>query len=403
MRVALYYPWIYLTSGAERVILELSGRSRHEWTVFTSHFEPQNTFPEFSQRRVMELGDVPVSRNIGSVLMAAWNVLNLKLPLEGFDVLLVVCEGIGDFVLFRNDTLPALSVCLTPLRLAFDKEYRSRALGKRSWRERLTIKLGAWAFGILDRLAWRRYQRVFCISEEVKKRALAGKLSSPGKLEVAYVGLGFEPKAPSDRFERFFLVPGRIMWTKNIQLAIQAFREFRERNPTLRDFHLIIAGIVDKKSEPYYKELRALGEAAGNVEFRMFPGDAELAELYSRCYAVLFTAFNEDWGIVPLEGMAFGKPVICVNRGGPCESVQDGVNGFLEPPDAERFAERMRELADNPERAAAIGRAGHNSVQRFNWDSFTARIDEEIDRCPTSFKKHPSNWKEEVVQDRLSN
>jgi hypothetical protein len=43
MKVALYYPWVYLTSGAERTILELTGRSRHEWTIFTNRFEPENT------------------------------------------------------------------------------------------------------------------------------------------------------------------------------------------------------------------------------------------------------------------------------------------------------------------------------------------------------------------------
>src|SRR5207302_9764635 len=67
MRVGLYYPWIYLTSGAERVILELSGRSRHQWTLLTSHFAPEQTFPGFADRKVVELDRVPVDRSIGAV------------------------------------------------------------------------------------------------------------------------------------------------------------------------------------------------------------------------------------------------------------------------------------------------------------------------------------------------
>jgi len=381
MKVALYYPWIYLTSGAERVILELTGRSRHEWTLFTSHYEPQNTFPGFAGRTVVQTGDISVSRSIGTVLKSAWKVLNLRLPLEDFDVLLVVCEGIGDFVLFRNSSCPALCVCLTPLRLVFDPEYQLRALQGRPLRQRLAIRVGAWSFYLLDRLAWKRYARVFCISEEVKKRVISGKLTGSAKLEVSYVGLGFEPPAPSGRFERFFFLPGRIMWTKNIQLGINAFREFREQNPEFRDFRLVVAGIVDQKSQTYYADMRALAEVAGNVEFWVFPSDAELSDLYSRCYGVLFTAFNEDWGIVPLESMAFGKPAICVNRGGPRESVQDNVDGFLEPPEVKRFAIRMAELAGNPARAAEMGRAGHVNVRRFNWNAFTKRIDDEIDLC----------------------
>ena len=395
MRVALYYPWIYLTSGAERVILELSGRSRHDWTIFTSHYEPQHTFPGLAARRIVSSGDISVSRNIGSVLRASWKVLNLKLPLENVDALVVVCEGIGDLVLFRNSSVPAFCICLTPLRLAFDPAYRRRVTEARMPMERVAIRAGTSAFTLLDRFAWRSYKRIFCISQEVKNRVLSGNLATPEKLEVAHVGLGFEPEAPSDVFEPFFLVPGRIMWTKNLDLAINAFGEFRRQNMAFGDFRMVIAGIVDKKSENYFADLRRHAESIGNVEFKVFPSDAELADLYSRCYGVLFTAFNEDWGIVPLESLAFGKPVICVDSGGPRESVRHGVDGFLEPAEPRRFSARMAELAMDPGRAASMGRAGHMNVKRFSWMSFTKRIDDAIDVCfdtdTVPVKEYPEN------------
>ena len=78
MRVALYYPWIYLTSGAERIILELSGRSRHSWTLFTSHFAPEQTFQVFEKpdstvvtMSPYRLGDHPnISAGIATVTAA---------------------------------------------------------------------------------------------------------------------------------------------------------------------------------------------------------------------------------------------------------------------------------------------------------------------------------------------
>jgi glycosyltransferase involved in cell wall biosynthesis len=85
--------------------------------------------------------------------------------------------------------------------------------------------------------------------------------------------------------------------------------------------------------------------------------------------------------------MAFGKPVICVDRGGPRESVKHGIDGFLEPPEAQRFALRMAELAGNPARAAEMGRAGHVNVQRFSWGTFVSRIDDEIDSCTCASEK----------------
>ena len=73
--VALYYPWIHLTSGAERTILELTGRSRHRWTLFTNHYDHARTFPGFRDRTVVELPRVPVDRGLLSVARAGFAIL----------------------------------------------------------------------------------------------------------------------------------------------------------------------------------------------------------------------------------------------------------------------------------------------------------------------------------------
>jgi glycosyltransferase involved in cell wall biosynthesis len=85
---------------------------------------------------------------------------------------------------------------------------------------------------------------------------------------------------------------------------------------------------------------------------------------------------NEDLGIVPLEAMAFGKPVIAVNRGGPTETIQHEVQGFLEEPTPEAFADRMAELYFDSSRAVAMGRLGFQHARLFSWDHFVGRIDD---------------------------
>ncbi|MEP6714785.1 MAG: glycosyltransferase [Terriglobia bacterium] len=379
MRIALYYPWVYLTSGAERTLLELTGRSRHEWTIFTSHYDPAHTFPGFAQRNVVEVGRAGVKRSIGAVGQAAWQILNLKLPLENYDALVVMCEGLGDLVLFRNSSRPALCICLTPLRVVFDEDYRKKWFEKTSLAGRGALTLASSLFASIDRIAWKRYRRIFCISSEAKRRAVKGRLGTEESLEVLHVGLGHEPQTPSTRFDRYFLLPGRIMWTKNIELGIEAFLKFRTSRPEFADFRLIIAGIVDEKSKPYLAKLREMAGTGQGIEFRIFPPDEEFAELYRNCYSVLFTAFNEDWGIVPLEGMAFGKPVIAVDRGGPKESVVHGVTGLLAPPEPAQFAEYMELLAGDAALTERMGRAGNAHCRRFSWDRFTDRIDDELE------------------------
>lgn len=379
MRVALYYPWVYLTSGAERVLLHVTGRSRHQWTLFTNRYQPESTFPALSERQIVELDRVSVDRRLGPTVKTAWKIARQRLPVQDYDALVVVCEGLGDLILTRNSGLPTLNICLTPLRIVFDPEYRAKYMSGRGWLQRTAVSFGSVLFRWIDRLLWLRYDRVFCISAECAARVVRGGLARQERLSVLHVGLGFEPENPSNRFDPYFLVPGRIMWTKNIELAIQSYARFVQESPEFAHFRLVVAGIVDEKSKPYLAQLRQLAAAYPGIEFRVFPSDEELQKLYENCYCVLFTAFNEDWGIVPIEGMAFGKPVVAVNSGGPKESVVDGVQGYLEPPQPQNFARRMVELAADPTLARQMGLAGHARAKRYSWASYTKAIDDALD------------------------
>jgi glycosyltransferase involved in cell wall biosynthesis len=240
--------------------------------------------------------------------------------------------------------------------------------------------MGASLFRVVDRLAWRHYRRIICISHEAKRRAVAGGLARSEEIQVAHVGLGFDPRTSSDQFDPFFLIAGRIMWTKNIEVGIEAFLRLRRESARFAHFRLVIAGMVDRKSEPYFARLRKLaGGPESGIEFRTSVSDEELADLYRTCYATLFTAFNEDWGIVPLESMSFGKPVIATDSGGPREYMADGRNGFLVPGTAAGFAARMRDLAGDPDLCREMGRAGVETTRSFSWQKFVNAIDSAIE------------------------
>ena len=377
LNVALYYPWIYLTGGAERVIVELTGRSRHNWTIFTNHYRPGQTFPDFADRRVVPLEEVSVSRALAPTARAARTILSQKVDLSGFDALLVVCEGLGDLMTFRDPQLPKVCCCLTPLRAVFDPVYTQSVLSGSSRRKRLAMHLGSAAFRIIDRLAWKRYSSVLFISSEASRRAVAGGLIGQRDVEVVHPGIGFSPEL-SEESEPYFLMPGRIIWTKNLELGIKAFLRMREQNPDLQHFRLVIAGRVNDKNVEYFRYIEKLCAPCSAIEFHLSPSDSELRDLYRRSYAVLFTAFNEDWGIVPIEGMAFGKPVVAVNRGGPRESIEHGVQGFLEEPEPDAFALRMAQLGHDPSLALSLGKAGWRHAHNFTWTNFVERCDEAL-------------------------
>ena len=380
MKVALYYPWIYLKSGCERTIVELVRRSRHDWTIMTNRYDADATFPELKSMNVLELPRISVRRSFLDVFRAGWRVLGQKLPLERQQLLVVFCEGLGDFVVFRNRNIPVLCVCFTPLRAAFDTAYQENYMEKHGnfAPRRILLRLAAGGFKTLDRIAWSRFQRVFAISDEVKARVLRGGLCPEDKLEILHPGIDVSRMQPSGRYKKEFLIAGRIMWTKNIELGISAFQDLLQRRSDLRDFQLAIAGFVDEKSKLYIAKLREMSASTPQIRFIESPSDNEMLELYRNCYALVYTPFNEDWGLVPIEAMASERPVIAVSRGGPRETIVHGKTGYLLPPNPRMFSNAMETLADNTELVRTMGKCGREHARRFSWDVFCDRVDEYI-------------------------
>ena len=378
-RVALYYPWIYVRSGVERVILEIVQRSRHRYTVFTHHLDQAQTYPEFRDLPdVVVLGHIPVERSFRAVLRAARTIAAQKLDLQGYDALLVSSEGLGDLITFRNHDQLVFCFCHTPARPLYDPVYRDTWLAAHP-SARIPLAMFSLAYRAVTRRAWRYYQRVFANSREVAGRIARGRLCPSERVEILHPGVDVERIRPSFRYESYFLCAGRIKWTKNVGLAIEAFREFQRSHVDRPGWRLVIAGGLDAGSREYFAELERRSREAPGITFQLDPTTEELDRLYDGATALLFPSLNEDWGIVPLEAMAFGKPVLAVNRGGPTESVVDGETGFLLEPTAVAFAGRMRWLADRPEEVRRLGEAASRRARQYSWTAFVERLDDYID------------------------
>ncbi len=102
------------------------------------------------------------------------------------------------------------------------------------------------------------------------------------------------------------------------------------------------------------------------VVMRSFDFFKELPQAYAMSDIVLYpTSGEEPFGLVPLESMASGKPVIVTRSGGLIESVVDGVTGFLIPKGEDRLlANRLMTLLKNPDLARKMGAAGRRHVEK---------------------------------------
>ena len=379
-RVAFYYPWIHLRSGIERMILEVAARSRHRFTIFTSHLDLEHTFPEFRHvPNVVVLRQVSVRRAIAPALAAALTIARQRLPLEGHEALVVSSEGLGDLITLRNRSVPAVCYCHSLSRPVFDAVYRAELMARRpSLRWMLPPFLAP--YRALTRWAWSRYSHVFANSRTTRDQILANRLAPSVNVEVLHPGAAVEARA-SESYEPFFLYAGRIKWTKNVELAIDAFQRFKAAAPADTKWTLVIAGEVDNGSAQYVRQLqeRPGGGERDGVRYRINPSRTELESLLARCYALVFPSLSEPWGIVPIEAMAYGRPVLAVNNGGPTESVADGETGFLLEPVPDAFAERMRWLAERPDEVRRLGRSATQRAGRYSWEAFVQRLDDYLD------------------------
>ena len=116
-----------------------------------------------------------------------------------------------------------------------------------------------------------------------------------------------------------------------------------------------------------------------NIEFIVSPDDETLTSLYQNTAFCLFTPLNEDWGIVPLECMNFGKPVIANASGGPLESIKDEETGILVQPDnIKEWTHAIHRLANDLEMVKKMGINANIRAKTFSWEAFVQSIDSTI-------------------------
>jgi glycosyltransferase involved in cell wall biosynthesis len=250
------------------------------------------------------------------------------------------------------------------LRECFARIERLRA-PRRGWMRR-PVSEAAFAFPgplireivhFCDRVAFRRgaVRRLCAISETVSRRE---GCFPPGTEVVPLYppsNLGGY-RAPRDG--HYLFTVSRLDRPKRIDLLIEAMRYVPG------DTQLWIAG-----TGPDEERLRAFAAADARIRFLGFVNDERLLDLYAEAMAVLFIPKEEDFGLVTLEAMHAGKPVITTeDAGGTREFVRDGVTGYVTEPSSEAIARRIGELVAEPQLAKRMGEIATSRASQVTWE-----------------------------------
>jgi len=266
--------------------------------------------------------------------------------------------------------------CHSPPRWLYDLwHYRRKRWGRLG---SVTLPLIAEFLRIWDSAVDRRVDYYFTNSE-----VIAHRLWKYLKREsvVLYPPIEFD-KYRSRESEDFILFLSRLSPEKRVEVAIDACLKAGQK--------IIVAGtgVLEKKLRKKY---------GGHplVEFRGFVSEKEKIDLLSRCKALIFPAIGEDFGIVPVEALASGKPVVVADTGFP--PVLLSKTGTIENRSGLKIC-RGGIIANEKNMAMAI-----KLLDSYDWDSeylrdFARRFDFKYFR--TSLLFHLKIWKEEFDRRR---
>ncbi len=373
MKLVITQSNLTLKGGGERVLLKIA--QRYGAKIYTAEYDRKATFPEFADLDVEVIGGrgsriLPYGRAMQG-LNYGLAFYNLRIK-DDYDVINAHMAP-GQWARNRNERL--LWYCHTPLRDIYDL-YDFRMSLKRPY-QRPVYMLGAAAVRSIDQRVTRRIEMIVANSANTRERV---RKYYGRDARVISGGIDYEDYSNGGD-GKYFLYPSRISPNKRQLFAIDAFRAFR-RVKELGGYRLVIAGAVstDPFYRKYYDEVVRAARRVSGVEIVTDASDKRWRSLYSRATAVLYPPMNEDYGLVPLEAMASGKPVIAVNEGGPRETILDGKTGFLVNNENE-MAAKMRFVAAHPSTAEDMGRKGMARVrEHYSWASFFRSFDKALDR-----------------------
>lgn len=334
LKVAIVHDYLKEFGGAEKVVealLEIWPNA----PVYTSVFLPKYAGPhrkkvESWNIKTSILQYVPLKAKLVSMFRFVTPFIFKFTDLSKYEVVITSNAGTytsPNFVKVGKSTL-LVSYYHTPPRYLYG--YAVANDWTSSWFRRILLVLGQIPMHFLRILDFKSAQipkYLLCNSDEVRKRINKfyrrdAKIIYP-PVEIPSIKLPIKK-------ENYYLIGGRVSRHKGHDIAIKAFTKL---GLPLKVF----GGTFASYGLDQFKK-----DAGKNIEFLGEVTDEEKWDLMKRAKAFIFPSEQEDFGIIPVEAMAAGTPVIALNQGGVKETVVDGVTGvFFEERTPDSLAEAV--------------------------------------------------------------
>lgn len=311
MRVAIIHYWLVGMRGGEKVLESLL-RMFPEAEIFTHVYMPDRVSPLIRSHKVhtTSISRLPMASRLYQSYLPLMPRALEEIDLTGFDLVISSEAGPAKGVIPPPDSVH-ICYCHSPMRYLWDQYhvYRDNAgFLTRQIMPRLATGLRTW-----DTVSAARVDAFAANSRHVAKRINKYWRREAVVVHPPVAVEDFSPVPEADR-GGFYLWAGELAPYKRPDIAIEAFNRLNKP--------LIVIGGPPKTE-------RALARTANdNIRFLGHVPFEKLKKYLSCCKALVFPG-EEDFGILPVEAMASGRPVIAYGRGGALDTVIDGQTGLL--------------------------------------------------------------------------
>lgn len=322
--LAIIHDWMTGFAGAEQQLLILH-QLYPDAPIYTSIYAPEKMKP-FKEAEVITsyLQRLPKIFRRQQILVPLMPAAFERFNLDQYETVFSISNGPAKGVL-TNPYQRHIAYINTPMRYIWNLGGDNRAArGLAAWSAH---SLREW-----DVVSAARPDLYYANSITVQKRI---KKIYRRDSEVLYPPVNTDKFLPSyKKPEPFFISVGRLVGYKRVDLVIQAFQQ--------TGYNLKIIG-----DGPERKNLEKLASSSKNIQFCGRVSDEVLKEMYANTRAFVFPS-EEDFGIVPVEAMSAGRPVLAYGRGGVTETVIDTKTGlFFKEQTPESLAEVLERFKDS--------------------------------------------------------
>jgi glycosyltransferase involved in cell wall biosynthesis len=357
MKVAIIHYWLVGMRGGEKVIEALC-EMYPQADIFTHVYVPEMVSDPIRRHRIVPtfINALPRAAKMYKTYLPLMPLALEQLDLRGYDLIISSESGPAKGVIAPSDSIH-VCYCHTPMRYIWNMyhDYRSNAGRLTQWMmPPLSHYLRMW-----DVTSAARVDSFIANSATVARRIRRYYRADSVVIHPPVDTGAFSIAAPSELGD-YYLMAGELVSYKRPDLAVRAFNEMKLK--------LVVIG-----GGEMLDEIRRLAGATvsvmGSQPFEV------LKHHYARCRALIFPG-EEDFGMVPVEAMASGRPVVAYGRGGATETVAQGLSGvFFAEQTVEAISSAVKTLAAieiDPKMIAA-------HASRFGRDQFFQKMRTHID------------------------